>query len=243
MKTSPLLLTSTLLSSIALVSHAFVVPSARPISPLVSHQPTSPYKYTTYNNSNNNNKNTPTQLRYGKFVDVPDGFFTFLFPMLSIALAISKQIARTRLEERAWELRLEDSRRARIEADPSLTMKELRRQDAAKEYSVYGRTTHVMEQATTTTTTNTSTQRRRQGPSQTTSQQDIEQFQEDFGMEYDPYYDDPYTEEELPEGEPYKVDKVYGDRVYDNGEIFYFDKESNMFFRQGSKPRIKNFWS
>jgi hypothetical protein len=38
---------------------------------------------------------------------------------------------------------------------------------------------------------------------------------------YDPYFDDSYTEEdELPDNIPFNADKKYGDRIFDNGEIF-----------------------
>jgi hypothetical protein len=176
-----------------------------------------------------------TQLQYGKFIDVPDGFFTLLFPLLSITLSISKQIARARLEERAWELRLDESRKARMDADPSLTMNELKRQDAGREYTVYGRgrQLQVLEKTTAATATKTGKM----------TMEDVSQFEADYGIDYDPYYDDPYTEEELPDDETFRKDKVYGDRVYASGEVFYYDKESNMYYRQGSKPRVKNFWS
>ena len=177
-----------------------------------------------------------TQLHYGKFIDVPDGFFTLLFPLLSITLSISKQIARARLEERAWEIRLEESRKARMEADPSLTMSELKRQDAGRDYTAYGRgrQLQVLEKTTTATAS------KKTGKM---TLEDVLQFEADYGIDYDPYYDDPYTEEELPVDETFRNDKVYGDRVYESGEVFYYDKESNLYYRQGSKPRVKNFWS
>jgi len=174
---------------------------------------------------------TSTTLYYGKIIDVPDGFFTCLFPILGFAMAISKQIARSRLEERAFELRLEEARIAKLQNDPTLTRNELKRQEASSSTgSAYGKS-----RSTTTTTVMTK-------PTMTT-EQDISQFETDYGIEYDPYYDDPYTLEELPNDETFRTDKVYGDRIYDNGEVFYFDKQTNVYYRQGSKPRVKNFWS
>ncbi|KAL3816706.1 hypothetical protein ACHAXA_009145 [Cyclostephanos tholiformis] len=68
---------------------------------------------------------------------------------------------------------------------------------------------------------------------------EIKTFESTYGVEYDPYYDEPYTENELPEGK-FRVDKSYGDRRYENGEIFY--REGNLYYRQGSRPRQKKFW-
>ncbi|KAL3907584.1 MAG: hypothetical protein SGARI_003469 [Bacillariaceae sp.] len=73
------------------------------------------------------------------------------------------------------------------------------------------------------------------------SDDDINSFELEFGVEYDPYYDDPYTEDELPEDTSFKVDKKYGDRIYSNGEIFYKDKASGLYYRQGAKPRSLSF--
>jgi hypothetical protein len=72
--------------------------------------------------------------------------------------------------------------------------------------------------------------------------EEINLFELEFGVEYDPYYDDPYTEDELPDDMSYKVDKRYGDRIYSNGEIFYKDTESGFFYRQGAKPRNLSFF-
>mmetsp|Transcript_11212 Transcript_11212/g.17756 ORF Transcript_11212/g.17756 Transcript_11212/m.17756 type:complete len:80 (-) Transcript_11212:356-595(-) len=70
---------------------------------------------------------------------------------------------------------------------------------------------------------------------------EINDFESSFGVEYDPYYDEPYEESELPVGK-YKADKSYGDRRYANGEVFYKDEGTGMFYRQGSRPRQKKFW-
>ena len=71
---------------------------------------------------------------------------------------------------------------------------------------------------------------------------EIALFEMEYGVEYDPYYDDPYKEEELPDDVSFNVDKKYGDRIYENGEIFYKDRESGLFYRQGAKPRNLSFW-
>jgi hypothetical protein len=73
------------------------------------------------------------------------------------------------------------------------------------------------------------------------SDAEIQNFESTYNIPYDPYYDEPYTEDELPIGK-YKIDKSYGDRRYENGEIFYKDERENVFYRQGSRPRQKKFW-
>jgi hypothetical protein len=73
------------------------------------------------------------------------------------------------------------------------------------------------------------------------SDAEIQNFESAYNIPYDPYYDEPYTEDELPIGK-YKIDKSYGDRRYENGEIFYKDERENVFYRQGSRPRQKKFW-
>jgi hypothetical protein len=73
--------------------------------------------------------------------------------------------------------------------------------------------------------------------------EEIDEFEEKYGIEYDPYYDEPYTMDELPEDMSFVEDKVYGDRRYENGEIFYRDERNrNLYWRQGGRPRLKQFW-
>ena len=71
----------------------------------------------------------------------------------------------------------------------------------------------------------------------------IAEFEETYGVEYDPYYDEPYTVNELPDDVSFVEDKVYGDRRYENGEIFYRDEsKKDLYWRQGGRPRLKQFW-
>ena len=71
----------------------------------------------------------------------------------------------------------------------------------------------------------------------------INEFEETYGVEYDAYYDEPYTMDELPDDMSFVEDKVYGDRRYENGEIFYRDEgNKSIFWRQGGRPRLKQFW-
>mmetsp|Transcript_5140 Transcript_5140/g.9437 ORF Transcript_5140/g.9437 Transcript_5140/m.9437 type:complete len:266 (+) Transcript_5140:103-900(+) len=187
-------------------------------------------------------------------LDVPDNFFTILLPTLSLFLAFSKAVARSRLEERAWEQRLEESRSEQLERDLGQTEIELRTREAAAEWmSAYGRNFNPEEKQKkvwnnkrkrVVTREQTSEPAATSGGSReyNMSPQEIENFEREFGVEYDPYYDDPYTEEDLPEDIPYKVDKVYGDRIYKDGEVFYKDDNTGLYYRQGSHPRTQKFW-
>lgn len=192
-----------------------------------------------------------TQLSIGgAIIDVPDGFFTLTFPLLGIMLQISKQVNRARLEERAFDLRLKEARERKLEQDPSLTESELIRQEAAQDVSYYGPDAMARREAKETTLAS-STKRvtvlertsRRKGERRYTLSDDEITDLETMGVEYDPYYDDPYTEDELPDDENYRQDKRYGDRIFDDGEIFYKDAETGLYYRQGAKPRISNFWA
>jgi hypothetical protein len=185
------------------------------------------------------------QTRRYALLDVPDNFFTILLPTLSLFLAYSKKNARARLEERAWEQRLDEARQIQLQKDATLTQVDLRRREAAAEWSAYGNTSNESTQ----TTTSSSRGRRRGGVtlqqdpeeessfrSLTMTDEEILKFQQEFGVDYDPY-----TEEELPTDIPFKVDKQYGDRIYQDGEVFYKDQDSGFYYRQGSQPRMQKF--
>ena len=195
-------------------------------------------------------------------LEVPDGFFTFTFPVLGIMLSISKSFGRRRMEERAWEQRLEESREKRLREDPTLTEIELRGKEAALEWSAYGKPdesssmveerelkyggkrVRVLEREEEYDDDDDEDEKtsRRTPDDYRMTDEEIELFEAEYGISYDPYYDDPYTEDELPEDTHFNIDRRYGDRIYDNGEIFYKDKESGLFYRQGAKPRSLTFW-
>jgi hypothetical protein len=182
--------------------------------------------------------------------------------MSGLLLSISKNFARIRMEENAWEQRLAEARRERLAQDPTLTELDLRRREAAMEWSAYGKP-RMMEQEQQQQAERRGAGRfRRRGGVQvldkysddddddddddrrySMTDDEISAFELEYGIDYDPYYDDPYTEEELPMEIKYSVDKLYGDRIYENGEIFYKDKSTGLFYRQGAKPRNLSFWS
>ena len=196
-------------------------------------------------------RETSTQLNL--LLDVPDYFFTFTFPMLGIILSISKNFGRLRMEERAWEQRLEEAREKKLRQDPTLTEIDLRRKEASMEWSAYGKPR--MEEERLERERKARVQVMDKAYDDDDDEQDdadyrdnrmsdaeITLFEAEFGIDYDPYYDDPYTEDELPDDTPFVTDKKYGDRIYENGEIFYKDKDSGLYYRQGAKPRNLSFW-
>jgi hypothetical protein len=199
---------------------------------------------------------SPTALHL--LLDVPDSFFTITFPMLGILLSISKNAARVRMEENAWEQRLAEGRAERLRRDPSLTELDLRRQEAELEWSAYGKPRMQEERANKqvereskySNTKRVMVKERRVVDNDNDDSMDrdyrmtdeeIQAFELEYGVDYDPYYDDPYSVDELPEGK-YSTDKRYGDRVYENGEVFFCDANSGLYYRQGSKPRGSSFW-
>lgn len=165
--------------------------------------------------------------------------------------------SRARLEERAWEQRLMDGRAERLRQDPSLTELDLRRREAALEWSAYGKPRmeeERLDRALQARQPARGKKRRVQvaeredetedavnARNYRMTEEEIEAFEMEYAIAYDPYYDDPYTEEDLPD-EPHTVDKRYGDRIYNTGEIFYKDAESGLYYRQGAKPRNLRFY-
>ena len=183
-------------------------------------------------------------------LDVPDGFFTVTFPTLGILLSISKNFARVRMEERAWEQRLEEARRERLRQDPTLTEIDLRRKEAAMEWSAYGKPREEEERMAKEYSSRRRVQVLDRDEDEDEevdvreyrmTEDEIDAFELEYGVEYDPYYDDPYAEEELPEG-AFSLDRMYGDRIYEDGEVFYKDNKTGLFYRQGCKPRNLSFW-
>jgi hypothetical protein len=209
-------------------------------------------------------------------LDVPDDFFTITFPVLGVLLSISKNFARIRMEERAWEQRLEEGRIEYLRRNPSFTELDLRRKEAAQEWSAYGVPRLVQEQQEATARRNSDQEQQWQGENRGRNRvsvldrdvddnedfvgdtaekkskrirkedycmtdEEIDLFEQEFGVAYDPYYDVPYTIDELPPGRC-EIDKLYGDRIYPDGEIFYKDAKTGLFYRQGSKPRNLSFF-
>lgn len=209
----------------------------------------SSYQYST-SSSSSATTTTTTTTALSMFVDVPDGFFTVTFFGAGLVLSVSRALVRVGLEERAWEQRLAEGRNEFLRRHPDYTELDLRRREAAMEWSAYGtpppskqqqqqqsrkrkRTTAVLDREEDSQRPNTTISGSRMTP------EEIEAFELEYGITYDPYYDEPYDVSELPSGK-YSVDKLYGDRIYENGEIFY--RDGDMYWRQGSKPRNVRFF-
>ncbi len=162
------------------------------------------------------------------------------------------------VENISWENRLEDARLAKLDEDDergntnTFTELELRKMDAAASQSAYGpdamyererrkkRGVRTMERDYEY---DEDGEKYRGDRAYSMTDEQIAEFEDKYGVEYDPYYDEPYTEDELPDDMSFVVDKVYGDRRYENGEIFYQDENNkSLYWRQGGRPRLKQFW-
>ena len=194
-----------------------------------------------------------TAINNGIIIDVDDNFFTVAFFSIGLFYSLGKAYNRYLLEEVAFEQRRLEARERRLEEDPTLSELDLRREETASWPSVYGRK-YRGEGETTATEGGRESKWRRSRVSVMDREDDddddddygmtdeqIAEFEAKYAVEYDPYYDEPYEESELPVGK-YKEDKSYGDRRYENGEVFYKDDATGLFYRQGSRPRQKKFW-
>ncbi|KAL7530785.1 hypothetical protein ACHAXR_004919 [Thalassiosira sp. AJA248-18] len=209
------------------------------------------------NNPHSSSSTTSTRLYNGIIIDVDDNFFTFTFFSIGLFYSLGKAYNRYLLEEVAFEQRKFEARERRLEQDPSLSELDLRREESVQWPSVYGRKFRGEGETVDSGDDGSKSSRRRARVSvldrvqeedddeyddeYAMSDDEINTFESKFGVEYDPYYDEPYEENELPVGK-YKEDKSYGDRRYENGEVFYKDEGSGLFYRQGSRPRQKKFW-
>jgi hypothetical protein len=67
----------------------------------------------------------------------------------------------------------------------------------------------------------------------------INEFEGTYGVECDFYYEEPYMADELPDDMSFAEDKVYGDRRYEKGQIFYRNESNNdLYWRQGCRPLL-----
>lgn len=209
-----------------------------------------------------------TQLYFGVLLPVPDDFFTISGVTLGVAYTLTRSINRVLIENIAWEKRLDDARLLELEMqDEALsygstgvseteffTELDLRKRDSAVSKSAYGpsltddneqfinsrdrRRTKVLDRDKTSDYDDDF----KKYTSRMTDDQ-IRSFEKEWSVKYDPYYDEPYTKDELPEDEPFVDDKFYGDRRYKNGEIFYRDENNpDLYWRSGGRPRLRQFW-
>ena len=57
-----------------------------------------------------------------------------------------------------------------------------------------------------------------------------------------PPEEDDSEEDELPQDVKCYTDGMFMDKRYENGEVFYYDEDLDMYWRQGCKPRIKKMF-
>lgn len=231
---------------------------------------TSPLSITT-STSTPKYKSSSTTLHNGIILDVDDNFFTYTFFSIGLFYSLGKAYNRYLLEEIAFEQRKLEARERILESDPTMDELTLRRMESAKWLSVYGRKYRGRGETAATSDRGGGGEddergdgvgrRRRRSRVATMDDEDddyydddddddapttmssdeITAFESQYNIPYDPYYDEPYTESQLPSGK-YKVDKSYGDRRYENGEIFYKEEGTGLYYRMGSRPRQKKFW-
>ncbi len=212
--------------------------------------------------SHSSPSSSTSKLYWGVIVPVPDDFFTVGGITLGLAYTITRSWNRVVVENVAWEKRLEDERMKKLEDEDSMgvmgtyTELDLRKMDAEVAPSSYG--PEAMERRRgrrrRTITLDDDEEdydddrqygqnKRSSDRSYSMTDEQINNFEEQYGVAYDPYYDEPYTVDELPDDISFIEDKVYGDRRYQNGEIFYRDENNkNLYWRQGGRPRLKQFW-
>ncbi|KAL7481963.1 hypothetical protein ACHAW6_007642 [Cyclotella cf. meneghiniana] len=193
-----------------------------------------------------------TTLNNGIIMDVDDNFFTATFFSIGLFYSLGKAYNRYLLEEVAFEQRMLEAREKRMKEDPTLSELDLRREESEGWTSVYGKRNRrggrtssgkegEREEKWRGSRVAVLDREEDDGDVYGMSDEEIADFESKYGVEYDPYYDEPYEESELPEGK-FKEDKSYGDRRYANGEVFYKDESTGLFYRQGSRPRQKKFW-
>jgi len=253
-------------------SQAFVFSNSHPYhvvaSSAVTKKRIKPIRPTNNENHyHNTNTATTTQLYDGVIVPIADDFMTITGLALGLTYSLTRSVNRVVLENVAWENRLEDARQKKLdnldEGDISLyTELDLRRQDADKSNRFYG--TKVMEEegrgggrvegkgrSRRVQTKEyggydaNEVSDRDEGDDRKYTMTDLQilDFEDEYGVEYDPYYDEPYMEDELPDEMTFYKDKTYGDRRYENGEVFYQDEDNkDLYWRQGGRPRLRQFW-
>jgi len=153
---------------------------------------------------------TTTALQNGIIIDVPDDFFTATFFSIGLFYSLGKAYNRYLLEEVAFEQRKFEARERKLQEDPTVSELDVRREESMNWPSVYARKfrgegeTYVNER-----NSKDGSRRERRGVavldreddelnedefnSQMTDEE-INTFESTYGVEYDPYYEEPYEE-------------------------------------------------
>jgi len=162
------------------------------------------------------------------------------FAILSI---VGPYFARIASANNAWEERLQEKRRQIAEeTGEEISDLEFYRQSVKTYPSMYGSKGKLREKERRAREAlgyeeDSGDERRGRGKSGSNVE---ERFEREYGVEYDPFYDEPYAEDELPADLRF-TKTAFGDRIYENGEAFF--KSGDVWYRRGSKPRMKFFWS
>lgn len=153
-------------------------------------------------------------------------FFAISALFWSAVGSISSNIGRTSRMNLAWEERLREGQAQKKQDDPNDTRNELdlMAEVAEMSLSAYG------QEATE--------RRSREGyeynEDDAMSDEEIQEFEEKYKIKYDPYYDQGYYEDELPTDVECTTTN-YGDRVYEDGEMFFL--HDGLFYRLGAMPK------
>jgi len=155
---------------------------------------------------------TTTTLHNGIIIDVPDDFFTATFFSIGLFYSLGKAYNRYLLEEVAFEQRKFEARERKLQEDPTLSELDVRREESMNWPSVYAR--KFRGEGETYANERNSKDGRKRGRgggvavldreddelldedefnSQMTDEE-INAFESTYGVEYDPYYDEPYEE-------------------------------------------------
>jgi len=154
---------------------------------------------------------TTTTLQNGIIIDVPDDFFTATFFSIGLFYSLGKAYNRYLLEEVAFEQRKFEARERKLQEDPTLSELDVRREESMNWPSVYARKfrgegeTYANER-----NSKDGSRRQRRGVAVLDREEDelldedefnsqmtdeeINTFESTYGVEYDPYYDEPYEE-------------------------------------------------
>ena len=170
-------------------------------------------------------KKSRTQLNWGVIVPVPDDFFTITGISLGFAYTILRSWNRVTVENVAWENRLEDARLAKLDEEEesgsvsAYTELDLRKIDAEASRSSYG--PEAMERREKKRRSRVQTLERDEYYDEdddeaqsdrvySMTDEEINDFEETYGIAYDPYYDEHYYEEEEDYGD--EMDRVQQSR-------------------------------
>jgi len=172
---------------------------------------------------------------------IADNYFMLNGIAAGIILSIGTSVSRNVQADQAWEERIKTAQARQMAESGNtdgLTELDLRAQIAENSSSMYG--PEAMERR------ERQTRERKddfdvddEEEDDELSPEEVLEFEKMYGVKYDPYYDQAYYEDELPNDMEFSVDSYFGDRIYENGETFF--KDGGKYYRKGSKPKSSFF--